>query len=88
MPEAQQTNKWAVEGSSSEFRVKKEEVPDEDFAFDEPCLKKQKTSGACRGQATALPPSGAQSLRNELNMNWDLKKVCRGGMFVFMFFRK
>ncbi|KAF3708044.1 S1 RNA-binding domain-containing protein 1 [Channa argus] len=56
------------------LRPKKEEV-DEDFTFDEPCLKKQKTSGTCSGHPTALALSGAQALRNELNMNWDLIEV-------------
>ncbi|KAM4607034.1 S1 RNA-binding domain-containing protein 1 [Polymixia lowei] len=64
---------WAQEeevASGSGCGVKKEEK--EDFTFNESYLKKQKTSGAPRGQPTALPPSEAQSLRNDLNMNWDL----------------
>uniref|UniRef100_A0A669DVT5 S1 RNA binding domain 1 n=1 Tax=Oreochromis niloticus TaxID=8128 RepID=A0A669DVT5_ORENI len=64
------------EGSSQAgLGVKKEEVDAEDFTFDEPCLKKQKTSAACMGKPTNLPSSEAQSLRNELNMNWDLIEV-------------
>uniref|UniRef100_A0A7N5ZXE2 S1 motif domain-containing protein n=1 Tax=Anabas testudineus TaxID=64144 RepID=A0A7N5ZXE2_ANATE len=55
------------------LRAKKEEV--EDFTFDEPCLKKQKTTGSSSGHPTALPPSEAHALRNELNMNWDLIEV-------------
>lgn len=67
----------ADEGPSLAFaglRPKKEEV-DEDFTFDEPCLKKQKTCGTYLGHPTALPTSEAQALRNELSMNWDLIEV-------------
>uniref|UniRef100_A0A8D3BRC0 S1 RNA binding domain 1 n=1 Tax=Scophthalmus maximus TaxID=52904 RepID=A0A8D3BRC0_SCOMX len=39
------------------LRPKKEEIEEEDFMFEEPYLKKQKTSGTCQGQPTALPPS-------------------------------
>ena len=75
MSEAHQEDRWAGEGSSlAGFRAKKEEV-EEDFTFGEPCQKKQKTSGACLGQPAALPSSVAQSLRDELNMNWDLIEV-------------
>uniref|UniRef100_A0A8P4KQQ4 S1 RNA binding domain 1 n=1 Tax=Dicentrarchus labrax TaxID=13489 RepID=A0A8P4KQQ4_DICLA len=74
--EAHQADGWAGEGSSlAGFRAKKEEVEEEDFTFDEPCPKKQKTSGACLGQPSALPSSQAQDLRNELDMNWDLIEV-------------
>ncbi|XP_040904982.1 S1 RNA-binding domain-containing protein 1 [Toxotes jaculatrix] len=74
--EAHDTDRWADEGPSlSGFRLKKEEVKEENFTFDEPCLKKQKTSGACLGQPTALPLSEEQTLRNELNMDWDLTKL-------------
>ncbi|XP_044069334.1 S1 RNA-binding domain-containing protein 1 [Siniperca chuatsi] len=71
--EAHQADRWTGEGSSlAGFRTKKEEVEEEDFTFDEPCQKKQKTSAASLGQPAALPSSEAQSLRNELSMNWDL----------------
>ncbi|XP_049927595.1 S1 RNA-binding domain-containing protein 1 [Epinephelus moara] len=71
--DAHQADTWAGEGSSLPgFHAKKEEVEEEDFTFDEPCLKKQKTSGACFGQPTSLQSSEAQALRNDLNMNWDL----------------
>lgn len=72
--EAQGTDEWAGEGSSrAGFQVKKEEAAaEEDFTFDEPCLKKQKTSD------TTLPASKAQSLRNDLNMNWDVTEVWPG----------
>uniref|UniRef100_I3IX55 S1 RNA binding domain 1 n=1 Tax=Oreochromis niloticus TaxID=8128 RepID=I3IX55_ORENI len=74
--ESYQRDRWADEGSSQAgLGVKKEEVDAEDFTFDEPCLKKQKTSAACMGKPTNLPSSEAQSLRNELNMNWDLIEV-------------
>lgn len=63
------------------LRAKKEEV--EDFTFDEPCLKKQKTTGSSSGHPTALPPSEAHALRNELNMNWDLIEVmCLCGLLL------
>ncbi|XP_075931908.1 S1 RNA-binding domain-containing protein 1 [Anarhichas minor] len=68
-----QADRWAGEGSSlAGLTAKKEEVEEEDFTFDEPCQKKQKTSGACLGRPTALASSEANTLRNELNMNWDL----------------
>uniref|UniRef100_A0A3Q2VJF3 S1 RNA binding domain 1 n=1 Tax=Haplochromis burtoni TaxID=8153 RepID=A0A3Q2VJF3_HAPBU len=82
-------NRWADEGSSQAWLgVKKEEVDAEDFTFDEPCLKKQKTSAACMGRPTNLPSSEAQSLRNELNMNWDLIEVflyIMWELFLFLF---
>ncbi|KAM6998113.1 S1 RNA-binding domain-containing protein 1 [Tautogolabrus adspersus] len=72
MSEAHQADRWAGEGSSlAGLKAKKEEVETEDFTFDEPCQKKQKTSGTILGQPTALPLSLANGLRNELNMNWD-----------------
>lgn len=74
--EAHQRDRWAGEGSSlSGLIAKKEEVEEEDFAFDEPCQKKLKTSGVCQGQPAVLPPSETQALRNELNMNWDVIEV-------------
>ncbi|KAI3363385.1 hypothetical protein L3Q82_012001 [Scortum barcoo] len=70
--EGHQSDGWSGEGSSlAGLKAKKEEV-EEDFTFGEPCPKKQKTSGTCMGQPTALPSQEAQTLRNELNMNWDL----------------
>lgn len=76
MSDAHQADGWAGEGSSFPLlRAKKEEVEEEDFTFDEPCPKKQKTSGACLGPRTALPPSVAQTLSNELSMNWDFIEV-------------
>lgn len=76
MSEGHQADRWAGEGPSlAGLKAKKEEVEEEDFRFDEPCQKKQKTSGACLGQPTALPSSQAQALRNELSMNWDLIEV-------------
>ncbi|XP_020507457.2 S1 RNA-binding domain-containing protein 1 [Labrus bergylta] len=72
MPEAHKADRWAGAGSSlAGLKAKKEEVETEDFTFDEPCQKKQKTSGTTFGQPTALPPSLANGLRNDLNMNWD-----------------
>ncbi|XP_070697267.1 S1 RNA-binding domain-containing protein 1 [Pempheris klunzingeri] len=71
--EAHQAERVADEGSSQAgLRPKKEEVEEEDFTFDEPCQKKQKTDGVYLGQPSTFPSSGAQALRNELNMNWDL----------------
>uniref|UniRef100_UPI0037E8AED0 S1 RNA-binding domain-containing protein 1 n=1 Tax=Semicossyphus pulcher TaxID=241346 RepID=UPI0037E8AED0 len=67
--DSHQADRWAGEGSSlAGFKAKKEEV--EDFTFDEPCQKKPKTN-----QPTALPSSQANTLRNELNMDWDLIEV-------------
>ncbi|KAK1905508.1 S1 RNA-binding domain containing protein 1 [Dissostichus eleginoides] len=71
---ANQADMWAGEGKSlAGLIAKKEEV--EDFTFDEPCLKKQKTGGAFLGQPSALPSSAANALRNELNMDWDFIEV-------------
>uniref|UniRef100_H3CPT9 S1 RNA binding domain 1 n=1 Tax=Tetraodon nigroviridis TaxID=99883 RepID=H3CPT9_TETNG len=71
---AQQTNKCSNEGSSySGLILKKEEqIEEDDYTFEEPCPKKQKTSRFCLGQPAALPSAEAQNLRNELNMNWNL----------------
>uniref|UniRef100_A0A8C3AYD8 S1 RNA binding domain 1 n=1 Tax=Cyclopterus lumpus TaxID=8103 RepID=A0A8C3AYD8_CYCLU len=60
-------------GPSSRMNAKKEEV--EDFTFDEPNQKKQKTSGACPGRSAPLPSSEKHTQRNELNMNWDLTEL-------------
>lgn len=76
MSEAHQADRWADEGPSrAGLGVKKEEQEEDDFTFDTPCLKKLKTSASCMGQPTRLPPSEAESLRNDLNMNWDLIEV-------------
>lgn len=76
----------ADEGSSLSLgglRPKKEDVKEEDFRFDEPCLKKQKTSRTRSGDAHALPSSEAQAVTNELNMNWDLIEVLLGLLSCF-----
>uniref|UniRef100_A0A665X2H9 S1 RNA binding domain 1 n=1 Tax=Echeneis naucrates TaxID=173247 RepID=A0A665X2H9_ECHNA len=74
--ETNEPYKWADEGPSlTGFKTKKEEVEEEDFTFDEPCLKKLKASDGSPGQPTAFPSSQAQALRNELNMTWDLTQV-------------
>uniref|UniRef100_A0A8C7S1U0 S1 RNA binding domain 1 n=1 Tax=Oncorhynchus mykiss TaxID=8022 RepID=A0A8C7S1U0_ONCMY len=64
--------RWSEGPSSSHqpYGVKKEE-PEEDFAFDEPSLKRQKTSSAPQGRPTRLPTSG-RAFGEDLNMNWDL----------------
>lgn len=83
--EGHQADRWADEGSSlAGLKAKKEEVEEEDFTFDEPCQKKQKTSGASLAQPTALPSSKAQALRNDLNMNWDLIEVLYRLLVCFM----
>lgn len=64
----------AGEGSSRPWlQPKKEET--EDFTFDEPCQKKQKTSSACQGRPKAFQSSGLQALSDKLDMNWDLIEV-------------
>uniref|UniRef100_A0A7N8XBZ7 S1 RNA binding domain 1 n=1 Tax=Mastacembelus armatus TaxID=205130 RepID=A0A7N8XBZ7_9TELE len=74
MSESHEANRWADEGTSlAGYTLKKEE--EEDFTFDEPCLKKQKTSSACLGHPTSLPSSESQVLRNELNMTWDMMEL-------------
>lgn len=74
MSDAHQAERWMDEGCSvSGLAMKKEEVEEEDFTFDELSLKKQKTGG---GQPTALPSPQARALRDDLNMTWDLIEVC------------
>lgn len=74
MAEAPGVGMSAGEGSSRPWlQPKKEEV--EDFTFDEPCQKKQKTSSACLGRPKASETSGLQALRDKLDMNWDLIEV-------------
>lgn len=79
LSEAQQTDKCSNEGSSLSGLVLKKEEPaeEDDFTFDEPCPKKQKTSRFCLGHPAALPSAEAQNLQNELNMNWDLIEVLK-----------
>ncbi|XP_012720466.2 S1 RNA-binding domain-containing protein 1 [Fundulus heteroclitus] len=74
--DAHQTDGCADEGTSqARLQVTKKEEPDEDFTFDEASLKRLPTSQACQRQRATLPESKAQSLRNELNMNWDLVEL-------------
>ncbi|XP_037553213.1 S1 RNA-binding domain-containing protein 1 [Nematolebias whitei] len=71
--EAHKTDEWAAAGSSQAGPpLKKEEATEEDFTFDEPCLKKQKT---CQGQRTTLLEPKVQSLKNEFSMNWDMAEL-------------
>ncbi|KAK1791086.1 hypothetical protein P4O66_002124 [Electrophorus voltai] len=64
----------AEEQSSSKqlFKVKKEE-PEDDFTFDEPVQKKQKTTSAPQGRPIKL--KSGNSLGEELQMNWDPVQV-------------
>lgn len=75
LTKTQQTAGGADEGSSLSGIGTKIEKEEEDFSFDEPSLKKQKTSAACHGRPTALPSSAEGFQRNELNMSWDLIEV-------------
>lgn len=77
--EAQQTDKCSSEGSSLSGLIpkKEEKVEEDDFTFDGPCPKKQKTSRFCLGRPAALPSAEAQNLWNELSMNWDLTEVLK-----------
>ncbi|XP_016893012.1 S1 RNA-binding domain-containing protein 1 isoform X2 [Cynoglossus semilaevis] len=71
-----QADTWAGEGTSQTgLTAKKEEMKEEDFTFDEPCLKKQKTAGTCQGKPTTAASSESHALRNELQMNWNLVQV-------------
>lgn len=77
--EAPEVGTSAGEGSSQPWlQPKKEEV--EDFTFDEPCQKKQKTSSACLGRPKATEISGWQMLRDKLDMNWDFIEVFYDGV--------
>ncbi|XP_060728120.1 S1 RNA-binding domain-containing protein 1 isoform X2 [Tachysurus vachellii] len=69
------TDAIAHEGPSSSTQlpgVKKEE-PEDDFTFDEPVRKKQKTASAPQGKAVHI--KNANTLRDELQMNWDPLQV-------------
>ncbi|XP_047668747.1 S1 RNA-binding domain-containing protein 1 isoform X2 [Tachysurus fulvidraco] len=69
------TDAVAHEGPSSSTqlpRVKKEE-PVDDFTFDEPVQKKQKTASAPQGKAVHI--KNANTFRDELQMNWDPAQV-------------
>ncbi|XP_015252840.1 PREDICTED: S1 RNA-binding domain-containing protein 1 [Cyprinodon variegatus] len=71
-----QTVGWADEGTSKAgLQVKKEEAPEDDFTFDEPCHKKQPFRETNQQQRAALPESKFRSLKNDLNMNWDVVEV-------------
>ncbi|XP_030626299.1 S1 RNA-binding domain-containing protein 1 [Chanos chanos] len=60
--------------SSKQLPVMKKEEPEEDFTFDEPAQKKQKTTSAPEGRRAAAVKSG-DILGEGLPMNWDPIKV-------------
>ncbi|XP_061646402.1 S1 RNA-binding domain-containing protein 1 [Phyllopteryx taeniolatus] len=65
------SDKWAQEGPSFAGLTAKKEEEDDNYAFDEPALKKQKT-----GCQSSVPSKPSQVLvKGELNMNWDLMEV-------------
>lgn len=55
--------------SSTQLPMVKKEEPEDDFTFDEPAQKKQKTTSAPQGKA--VNSKSAHVLRDELQMNWD-----------------
>lgn len=57
--------------SSAGCPVKKEE--EEDFTFNDPGIRRK--CGGSQHLPSALSSPVAKSLRNELNMNWDLIEV-------------
>ncbi|GAA6079674.1 S1 RNA-binding domain-containing protein 1 isoform X1 [Tachysurus ichikawai] len=66
------TDAIAHEGPSSSTQLLgvKKEKPEDDFTFDEPVQKKQKTAS---GKAVHI--KNANTLRDELQMNWDPVQV-------------
>ncbi|KAI4888639.1 hypothetical protein NFI96_027067 [Prochilodus magdalenae] len=59
--------------SSKQFPMMKKEEPEDDFTFDEPVQKKQKTASAPQGRPVKL--KSGNSIGDELQMNWDPIKV-------------
>lgn len=59
--------------SSKQFAKVKKEEPKDDFTFDEPAQKKQKTTSAPQGRPVKLKPGN--SLGDDLQMNWNLIQV-------------
>lgn len=59
--------------SSRQLPIMKKEEPEDDFTFDEPAPKKQKTASVPQGKAINL--KSANVLRDELQMNWDPVQV-------------
>ncbi|KAL7877544.1 hypothetical protein SRHO_G00041870 [Serrasalmus rhombeus] len=59
--------------SSKPTSMVKKEEPEDDFTFDEPAQKKQKTITAPQGRPIKL--KSGNSLGDELQMTWDLIKV-------------
>ncbi|KAI5606880.1 S1 RNA-binding domain-containing protein 1 isoform X1 [Silurus asotus] len=55
--------------SSAQLHTVKKEEPVDDFTFDEPVRKKQKTTSAPQGKA--VHHKYAHTLRDELQMDWD-----------------
>ncbi|KAF4090151.1 hypothetical protein AMELA_G00048640 [Ameiurus melas] len=55
--------------SSTQLPVVKKEEPEDDFNFDEPVRKKWKTTNAPQGKAVSI--KSANTLWDELQMNWD-----------------
>ncbi|TSK42151.1 S1 RNA-binding domain-containing protein 1 [Bagarius yarrelli] len=59
--------------SSTQLPGVKKEEPEDDFTFDEPARKKQKSTSALQGKA--VNPKSANTLRDEMQMNWDPVQV-------------
>ncbi|XP_036429723.1 S1 RNA-binding domain-containing protein 1 [Colossoma macropomum] len=59
--------------SSKPISMVKKEEPEDDFTFDEPVQKKQKTTSAPQGRPIKL--KSGNSVGDELQMTWDLIKV-------------
>uniref|UniRef100_W5UB68 S1 RNA-binding domain-containing protein 1 n=1 Tax=Ictalurus punctatus TaxID=7998 RepID=W5UB68_ICTPU len=59
--------------SSTQLPVVKKEEPEDDFNFDEPVQKKRKTTSAPQGKPVNI--KSANTLRDELQMNWDPVQV-------------
>ncbi|XP_056148025.1 S1 RNA-binding domain-containing protein 1 [Lampris incognitus] len=71
LPEAPPVGRWADEVASGSGLTMKKEEPEEDFTFDQTYGKKHTISDALHGLPTALSSTKANTMRNELNMNWD-----------------
>lgn len=69
-PSAEALLRAGDEGSSSSCLGLKKEEPTEDFLFDEPSLKRQKTDSDPQGRPSRQPYQG-RGLGEELNMNWN-----------------
>lgn len=70
------TNRTETPSTSTEWEgTCKKEENEEDFTFGQSPLKKMKTETCPQGQPVKFP-ANANSIKEEVDMNWDIVQVC------------